>query len=231
MAFDDSAAALPSDGRGVAEPRQRIDLSADPRSLERLRAASHDLGRVPRTRPWNLDELVDLTPETALRDAAVLLPLVRRGEVLNLLLTRRTEHLTHHAGQISFPGGRIEALDAGPLAAALRESEEEIGLPASAVDALGFLDPLATITGFRILPVIGLIEELPPLRLDPNEVAAVFEVPLAFVLDRSHQQRREREFRGRVRSYHVIEYGAHHIWGATASMIVNLTDRIEALDR
>jgi 8-oxo-dGTP pyrophosphatase MutT (NUDIX family) len=231
MALDDSAAALPSDGRGVAEPRQRIDLSADPRTLQRLRAASHDLGCVPGIRPWNLDELVDLTPETSLRDAAVLLPLVRRGAALNLLLTRRTEHLTHHAGQISFPGGRVEPNDAGPLAAALRETEEEIGLPASAVDALGFLDPLATITGFRILPVVGVIDDLPPLRLDPNEVADVFEVPLSFVLDRAHQQRRQREFRGRVRSYHVIEYGTHHIWGATASMIVNLADRIEALDR
>lgn len=169
--------------------------------------------------------------EATLRDAAVLLPLVRRGDELNLLLTRRTEHLSHHAGQISFPGGRIEASDPDPLAAALRESEEEIGLPRHAVEALGYLDPLATITGFRVVPVLGFVAEPPPLRLDPNEVAQVFEVPLGFVLDRAHQERRAREFRGRVRHYHVIEYGEHHIWGATASMIVNLADRLEALDR
>ena len=231
MALDDPDAAPAPDGRGAAESHARIGLSTDPRTLARLRAASHPLDCAPCVRPWNLDELVDLTPETTLRDAAVLVPLVRRGADLHLLLTRRTEHLTHHAGQISFPGGRIEPFDIDPLAAALRESEEEIGLPGPAVEALGYLDPLATITGFRVLPVVGVIAELPPLRLDPNEVAAVFEVPLAWVLERAHQQRRAREFRGRIRHYHVIEYGEHHIWGATASMIVNLADRLEALDR
>lgn len=231
MALDDSGAAPAPDGRGAAESHARTGLSADQRTLARLRAASHPLGCTPCVRPWNLDELVDLTPETTLCDAAVLVPLVRRGSDLHLLLTRRTEHLTHHAGQISFPGGRMEPFDADPLAAALRESEEEIGLPAPAVEALGYLDPLATITGFRVLPVVGVIAELPPLRLDPNEVAAVFEVPLEWVLERAHQERRAREFRGRVRHYHVIEYGEHHIWGATASMIVNLADRLEALDR
>jgi 8-oxo-dGTP pyrophosphatase MutT (NUDIX family) len=204
-------------------------LSADPAALSRLRAAARPLGPAPTVRPWNLDELADLMSEASLRDAAVLVPLVRRGDELNLLLTRRTEHLTHHAGQISFPGGRIEAFDRDPLAAALRECEEEIGLPRPAVEALGYLDPLATITGFRVLPVVGLIDHLPMLRLDPNEVAAVFEVPLGFVLDRANQQRRARDFRGRVRHYHVIEYGEHHIWGATASMIVNLADRLETL--
>ncbi len=206
-------------------------MSADPEALARLRAAARPLGPAPAVRPWNLDELADLMHEAVLRDAAVLLPLVRRGGELNLLLTRRTEHLTHHAGQISFPGGRIEPFDPDPLAAALRESEEEIGLPRPAVEALGYLDPLATITGFRVVPVLGVVAELPPLRLDPNEVAAVFEVPLGFVLDRTNHQRRAREFRGRIRHYHVIEYGEHHIWGATASMIVNLSDRLEALVR
>lgn len=231
MVLDDGGGAGAGDEPRPSGPRSRFGLSADPAALARLRAAARPLGPAPSVRPWNLDELADLMPEATLRDAAVLLPLVRRGRELNLLLTRRTEHLTHHAGQISFPGGRIEAWDPDPLAAALRESEEEIGLPRPAVEALGYLDPLATITGFRVVPVVGVVSELPPLRLDPNEVAAVFEVPLGFVLDRAHQERRAREFRGRVRHYHVIEYGEHHIWGATASMIVNLADRLEALDR
>lgn len=231
MVLDDCGGTGAVDEPRAPDPRSRFGLSADPAALARLRAAARPLGPAPAVRPWNLDELSDLMSEATLRDAAVLLPLVRRGADLNLLLTRRTEHLTHHAGQISFPGGRIEASDPDPLAAALRESEEEIGLPRPSVDALGYLDPLATITGFRVVPVVGVIAELPPLRIDPNEVAAVFEVPLGWVLDRANQQRLAREFRGRTRHYHVIEYGEHHIWGATASMIVNLADRLEALDR
>jgi 8-oxo-dGTP pyrophosphatase MutT (NUDIX family) len=206
-------------------------LSADRDSLERLRAATHPLPTAPTARPWNLDELEDLMSEASLRDAAVLVPLVRRGDALHLLLTRRTEHLTHHAGQISFPGGRIEPADPDPVAAALRECEEEIGLSRALVEPIGFLDPLATITGFRVMPVLGLIDALPPLRLDPHEVAAAFEVPLAHVLDRAHQRREAREYRGRVRHYHVIPYREHRIWGATAAMIVNLADRLERLER
>lgn len=231
MVLDDTGGTGALHESRAPDPRIRLGLSADPSALARFRAAARPLGPAPADRPWNLDELSDLMSEATLRDAAVLLPLVRRGANLHLLLTRRTEHLTHHAGQISFPGGRVEATDSDPLATALRECEEEIGLARHAVEPLGYLDPLATITGFRVVPVIGLVPDLPPLRIDPNEVAAVFEVPLGYVLDRGNQKRLAREFRGRMRHYHVIEYGEHHIWGATASMIVNLADRLEALDR
>ena len=181
--------------------------------------------------PWNLGELEGLIDSQALRDAAVLIPVVQRAHDYSVLLTVRSAALKHHGGQISFPGGRVEPGDRDAVAAALRETEEEIGIGAAQIEILGPLDPLATITGFKVLPVLGLIERLPPLTLDANEVASVFEVPLDFLLDRSNQQRMAREFGGRMRHYHLIEYGPHQIWGATASILVNLTDRLERAAR
>ena len=148
-----------------------------------------------------------------------------------LLLTRRNDALTHHPGQISFPGGRLESDDVDAVAGALRETREEIGLDPAAVEPLGFLDPLTTITGFRVLPLVGLVAPGARIEPDPREVAEVFEVPLAFVLDAANQQLRSREFRGRVRRYHVIEFGPYEIWGATAAMIVNLSQRIRRARR
>ncbi len=162
---------------------------------------------------------IPLTP------AAVLVPLVLREVGPFVLLTQRTAHLAHHAGQISFPGGRMEAEDDSPIATALRETEEEIGLDRSHVEVVGDLDPYVTITGFCVTPVVGLIT--PPFTLTPDsfEVAEIFEVPLPFLLDRRNHQRHHRlTANGQKRYYYAIPYQERYIWGATAAMLVNLAE-------
>lgn len=161
-------------------------------------------------------------PVRPMRPAAVLVPLIVRPEGLQVLLTRRTDHLAHHAGQVSFPGGRMEEDDDGPVACALREAEEETGLPSSCVDVLGFLDDYVTVTSFRVVPVVGLVAPPFTLRPDPFEVAEVFEVPLAFLLDPANHQRVDRTGEGK-RPYYAMPYGRHYIWGATAGMLINLS--------
>jgi 8-oxo-dGTP pyrophosphatase MutT (NUDIX family) len=159
--------------------------------------------------------------------AAVLVPLVQRDEGMTVLLTQRTAHLAHHAGQISFPGGRIEAIDSDPIAAALRETEEEIGLPSDAIDVLGQLDDYVTGTGFKVIPVVGLIQ--PPFTLVPDsfEVEDIFEIPLAFVLDPDNHKRHSRVIpTGETRYFHAIPFGERYIWGATAAMLVNLYETL-----
>ncbi len=154
--------------------------------------------------------------------AAVLVGLVARREGPAVILTRRTEHLCNHPGQISLPGGRIEACDAGPAEAALREAFEEIGLSPERVELLGCLPPHTTVTGFRVYPFVGWIEELGELAIDRNEVAEVFEVPLAFVLDPVNH-RRDSLVVGAVRhEFYVIPHAGHRIWGATAGILVGL---------
>lgn len=202
-------------------------MSFDARVLAALGTATRPLDRAPHGPPWNADELTGLADLSQLRDAAVLVPLIRRADGYTVLLTERTRDLKHHAGQVSFPGGRLEPCDGSPLACALRETFEEIGIAAAAVRPVGYLDPLATITGFRVIPVVGIIDALPALKVDPREVASTFEAPLAHLLARANQERHAREFMGRTRHFHVIEHAPHRIWGATASMIVNLTDRLE----
>lgn len=164
-----------------------------------------------------------------LTSAAVLLPVVLHDAVPTLLLTRRTAHLRDHAGQISFPGGRVEAGDVGAIDTALREAEEEIGLTASAVEVIGYLPDYLTGTGFRITPVVGLV--LPPLALcpDPFEVAEVFEVPLAFLLDAGNLREHQIFWRGRSRHYFALPYDDYFIWGATAGIIVSLQRRLAQL--
>jgi 8-oxo-dGTP pyrophosphatase MutT (NUDIX family) len=193
----------------------------------RLAAAAHRVDAPPTGPAWNLDELDDVLP-SELTPAAVLVPVVLRAEGAGLILTRRTEQLKHHAGQISFPGGRVEAHDASPLAAALRETEEEIGIGADRIEALGYLDPFATITGFVVTPVLAIVDPGYRLRIDPSEVADAFEIDFAAALDPARQREEERDWRGRVRRYHVIAHDRHLIWGATASMIVNLGRRVRA---
>jgi 8-oxo-dGTP pyrophosphatase MutT (NUDIX family) len=153
--------------------------------------------------------------------AAVLIPVVLHEE-LTVLFTQRTAHLKSHAGQVSFPGGRAEPGDASAEYTALREAEEEIGLPRERVEVLGRLPEYRTRTGFRVTPVIGVVA--PPLALapDPREVESVFEVPLAFLLEERNRERRTREFQGLQVGYYVYEYQGHVIWGATAGMLVNL---------
>lgn len=165
-----------------------------------------------------------LEPGGALRPAAVLVPLVARPEGLSVLLTQRTAHLNDHAGQISFPGGRIEPHDPDPVHAALRETEEEIGLARRHVEIVGRLDTYRTRTAYEVVPVVGLVR--PPFELvpDPFEVADIFEVPLDFVVDPANHERRSREWQGTERHFWVLPYGQRYIWGATAGMLVNLSE-------
>jgi len=157
--------------------------------------------------------------------AAVLVAVTDRPEP-GLLLTRRTAHLRTHAGQIAFPGGRIDPEDGGPVEAALREAEEEIALARRHVEVLGLADPWQTVTGYRIAPVVGLVPPDLPLRPAAGEVAEVFEVPLAHMLDRRRHELREAEWNGARRRFYVIEWEGRTIWGATAGMLVNLAARL-----
>lgn len=166
----------------------------------------------------------DLRPEGALRPAAVLVPLVDRPEGLTVLLTERTAPLHAHAGQISFPGGAFEPDDADAVAAALREAEEEVGLPPEQVEVVGRLDTYVTRTGFEVTPVVGLVHPPVMLRPDPFEVADVFEVPLDFILDPARPERHSREFLGRPRYFYAFPYENRYIWGATAGMLYNLQE-------
>lgn len=168
-------------------------------------------------------EMADLLPP-ATRHAAVLVPLVDRQEGLQVLLTERSAHLKDHAGQISFPGGRIEAQDADPRAAALRETAEEIGLEARHVDVLGYLPDHVVVSGFRVTPVVAKVAADHALIVDHNEVAAVFEVPLSHLMNPANHKPRQRTFGGRRFELTDLPYGDRNIWGATAGMLITLID-------
>jgi 8-oxo-dGTP pyrophosphatase MutT (NUDIX family) len=173
----------------------------------------------------------DLNPENrptepvALMPAAVLLPLILRDAPM-VLLTERTHTLSRHAGQVSFPGGRAEPADISLVETALRETQEETGIAPSFVTVAGYLDAYETGTGFAILPVVGLLGTGFSLVPDPAEVASVFEVPLDFLLDPANRLKETREFRGRMRSFFSYTYDGHYIWGATAAMLINFSDRM-----
>jgi len=168
--------------------------------------------------------------EGALTKAAVLLPVVAHRAGLTVLFTQRTTHLKAHSGQVSFPGGRAEPHDPTPEFTALRETEEEIGLSAAAVEVLARLPDYCTRSGYCVTPVVGLLT--PPLSLtpDPREVAEVFEVPLAFLLDARNHRRETREFQGRTVGFYAIPYGDRYIWGATAGMLVNLCRHVGSIE-
>jgi 8-oxo-dGTP pyrophosphatase MutT (NUDIX family) len=168
---------------------------------------------------------VELAPGETLLPAAVLVPVTDR-ERPGVILTQRTETLSRHAGQIAFPGGRIDPEDADAVAAALREAEEEIALPRSAVTVVGPADPYRTITGFQVTPVVGVVPPDLPLVPSAGEVADVFEVPLAFLLDHANHVEAAVEWQGRERHYYEIMWENRRIWGATAAMIVNLSRRL-----
>ncbi|MCB1479766.1 MAG: CoA pyrophosphatase [Tepidamorphaceae bacterium] len=159
------------------------------------------------------------------RRAAVMVPLIERAGAVNVILTTRTEHLPNHAGQISFPGGKIDDTDDGPLAAALREAHEEIGLDPAMADPAGYLDLYETSTGFRIVPTVAVIAPAFIPVPEPGEVANVFEVPLSFLMDPANHQRGSREWQGRPRYFYAMPFGEHYIWGATAGIIRNLYNR------
>jgi 8-oxo-dGTP pyrophosphatase MutT (NUDIX family) len=154
--------------------------------------------------------------------AAVLVPVVDRPQGLSVLMTKRASGLRTHGGQIAFPGGRIEASDSGPQDAALRESFEEIGLQRSAVEVLGFLQDSLIGTGYCITPVVGLVRLDAPLVCDPLEVASVFEIPLARILDPSQHHVRTRELAGHTIDFHEFEWDGHRVWGATAGLLIKL---------
>lgn len=197
--------------------------------FDSLAAVLHSTANPPTQTPWNYHELIDLLPAngTAIRPAAVLIGLIERESGLQVILTRRTEALRHHAGQISFPGGSIEATDIDPIAAAVREAQEEIGLSASHVEPLGYLDSFLTITGFHVYPVVAKVSADYIAKADPNEVDEIFETPLEFVLNPNNAKPIEIEYRGMNRTIIEFQYQQYRIWGATASMLVNFRKRIE----
>ena len=162
--------------------------------------------------------------------AAVLVPIVVRPSGLTVLLTQRTAHLRDHAGQISFPGGRCESADASPVATALRESHEEVGILSAQVEVLASLPDYFTATGFRITPVVGLVTPPLNLQLDDFEVAEVFEPPLEFLLDPANYRQHPIEWQGAVHHYWAVPWQGRFIWGATAGVLVNMRDCLFARD-
>jgi 8-oxo-dGTP pyrophosphatase MutT (NUDIX family) len=185
------------------------------------------------SRAWRarISERLDREPSElqlgqALKPAAILCPIIERDEP-SILFTKRTESMPTHAGQISFPGGRLHSGDKSLVDTALRELEEEIGIAPDFVTVGGFLDPYETVnSGFMILPVVGFVREDFTLRINPGEVAGVFEAPLAFLCDPANRRRSSVERNGALREFYVIDYAGHTIWGATAEIIVNLSGRL-----
>jgi 8-oxo-dGTP pyrophosphatase MutT (NUDIX family) len=185
-----------------------------------------DPNLIPVSGDQGTDRMLEiLAREQPIRPAAVLIPVVDRAEP-TVLLTQRSAHLNEHAGQISFPGGKIDASDASPLDAALREAEEEVGLTREFIDPIGYLDLYGTSFGFRILPTVARVKPGFTLRISPSEVDDAFEVPLAFLMNPANHQLHSKEFRGVERLYYAMPFGERYIWGATAGILRVLYERI-----
>jgi 8-oxo-dGTP pyrophosphatase MutT (NUDIX family) len=198
--------------------RARLNLHA-PAGLD-------DPNVVPRRGDHDADPVMEkIATVRPIRPAAVLVPIVDHADP-TVLLTQRAQHLPNHAGQVSFPGGKIDKSDPGPLGAALRETEEEIGLSRQSIEPLGYLDVYMTTLGYRIVPVIARVTPGFTLTLSTDEVDETFEVPLAFVMDQANVQRHSRDWQGLRRHYYAITFGERYIWGVTAGILRNLHDRI-----
>lgn len=169
-------------------------------------------------------------PARDLHPAAVLLALIQRPAGAEVVLTKRASHLAHHPGQISFPGGKVDAADASPKAAALREAREEIGLNAGAVRILGQLPDHETVTGFRMTPVVGVVQGQPHFTIDPAEVAEVFTVPFAHLREVKNYRIETRRWQGQPRFFYTCPYGPYYIWGATARVLYALARGISDAD-
>jgi len=160
------------------------------------------------------------------KPAAVLVPIIARPAGLSILLTERQKDLNSHGGQISFPGGKVEQADNSPLEAALRETHEEVGIEQKFVELLGFCDDYQTVTGYRIVPVVGLVGDGFALQADPGEVANIFEVPFEFLMDTSNHRKDSLIWQGKRRHYFAMPFKTHYIWGATAGILKNLHERL-----
>jgi 8-oxo-dGTP pyrophosphatase MutT (NUDIX family) len=201
-----------------ARARARLDLVTPPGLNDpRVTPArgDHDADPV-------MKKIAEVRP---IRPAAVLVAIVDHPEP-TVLLTQRAQHLPDHAGQVSFPGGKIDKSDDSPLASALREADEEIGLTRQFVEPLGYLDLYMTTLGYRIVPLVARVTPGFSLTLNTSEVDATFEVPLAFLMDQNNVQRQAREWQGMTRHYYAISFGERYIWGVTAGILRNLHDRI-----
>ena len=197
--------------------------------IARLRRAARPLADPPGAPGWNLAELSDvIDPNLPRRSAAVLVPFVRRDDALSVLFTRRTAHLRTHAGQISFPGGAIEDGDTDAVAAALRETFEETGIERERVEPFGYLDGFETVSGYFVSPVTGFVTGDYRVRPDPDEVDEVFEVPLDFILAPNRLRRFDFDWQGRTRTTYEFEWDGRRVWGATAAILRNLLQRLEA---
>lgn len=161
-----------------------------------------------------------------LKDAAVLIPVIDRGSEASVLLTQRTNHLPSHAGQVAFPGGKVDERDGTAEMAALRETDEETGLTSDFIDVFGQLRPYISSTGYRIFPVLSVVKPGFELKPNPGEVADIFEVPLRFLMDPSNHLRKTAEWRGKTRGYFAMPYGEHYIWGVTAGILRNLYETV-----
>jgi len=217
-----------SDRAAPVEPLATDDFFA--RAAARLTldvpAGLTDPAILPRRGDHDLDPVTQaIAAVRPIRPAAVLVPVVDRAEP-TVLFTQRTAHLKDHAGQISFPGGKIEAADASPAATALREAEEEIGLDRRLVEPIGYLDLYMTTLGYRIVPAVARVKPDFRLTLNREEVDDAFEVPLAFLMAPANHQRHSRDWQGMTRTFYAMPFGERYIWGATAGILRNLYERI-----
>lgn len=208
----------------------RPPLSERLRRISRLRPVLYPLDAPPAGPAWNESNLEGLLPSAVkMAQAAVLVGLVQRKGAIHVVLTRRSDRLRHHGGQVAFPGGRVDASDEDAIAAAVRETHEEIGVPPGQITPIGLLDPLLTITSFRVLPVVAAFDPAFVARPNPDEVAEVFEVPLRFLLDPANLVHHRIERDGRMHDMVEYRYPSQRIWGATAAILYNLRQRLEGV--